>query len=191
MPRPLTVVLVLLVYTSLSATAWPALESLVSQGAIGRVLAKRLAMYNLIWSGVNALTLAVSGSIIQYWPSGIFILVACAHMVALLVLLRSRQNTPGSEVLRRPGSDGAEESGSSEYLGTQREPEPQLLRVRTQALWLSRIALPSTYVVVYSLSAMLPSLPVIQPLPTQWRTIVGSVWFVARFAAFAVLGATT
>ncbi|HSV13300.1 MAG TPA: MFS transporter [Tepidisphaeraceae bacterium] len=177
-PRPLTVVLVLMVYTALSSTAWPALESLVSQRASGQVLAKRLAMYNLVWSGTNALTLAISGSIIQHWPGGIFILVAAAHLFAMGILLRARD---------RVSTIAKSEPAAAAHL----EPEPALLRVRTQALWLSRIALPSTYVVVYSLSAMLPSLAVMQPLPTQWRTIVGSVWFVARFATFAVLGATT
>jgi MFS family permease len=66
-----------------------------------------------------------------------------------------------------------------------------LLRARTLALWLSRIALPATYVVIYSLMAMMPSLPVMQSLEPTWRTPLASVWILARFVSFVVLGATT
>jgi hypothetical protein len=58
-------------------------------------------------------------------------------------------------------------------------------------LWLSRIALPATYVVVYSLSAMLPLLPVMQPLDTAARTVVGSIWMASRWLVFAALMASS
>jgi len=70
------------------------------------------------------------------------------------------------------------------------DPEPALVRQRTLALWLSRIALPSTYVVIYSLSALMPLLPVMQKLDTTTQTAVGSVWMVSRWAVFWALGAT-
>jgi hypothetical protein len=70
------------------------------------------------------------------------------------------------------------------------EPEPELLAKRTLAMWLARIALPATYVVVYALAAMMPLLPVMQPLDTAQRTLAGSVWMAARFIAFVWLGAT-
>jgi MFS family permease len=65
-----------------------------------------------------------------------------------------------------------------------------LIAQRTLALWLARIALPATYVVIYSLSAMMPLLAVMKPLDTTTRTAVGSVWMIARLFAFVVLGAT-
>ena len=39
-----------------------------------------------------------------------------------------------------------------------RDAEPELLRVRNLALWLSRISMPASYALIYSLSALLPSL---------------------------------
>src|SRR5207237_1878025 len=71
------------------------------------------------------------------------------------------------------------------------EPEPELLASRTLAMWLSRIALPSTYVVVYSMMAMMPSLAVMQPLSTALRTLVSSLWMAARWITFVALGAAT
>ena len=57
-------------------------------------------------------------------------------------------------------------------------------------MWLARIALPGTYVVIYSMMAMMPSLPVMQNLTTAQRTLVSSVWIAARFLTFIVLGIT-
>ncbi len=176
-PTPMVVTAVLMAYVLMSAMVWPAMESLISQGASGDALSKRLAMYNLVWSGVNAVTLAVSGAVIQRWPQGVFVLVAVAHTTAGLFIWRGSVGDRANEAAVQNKPKG--------------EPEADLLCVRTQALWLSRITLPSTYVVVYALSAMMPSLPVLQSLDQQMQTLVSSVWFVARWAVFLVLGATT
>jgi hypothetical protein len=71
------------------------------------------------------------------------------------------------------------------------EPEPELLAKRTLAMWLARIALPATYVVIYSMMAMMPSLPVMQRLSTAQQTTVSSVWMAARFITFLTLGFVT
>lgn len=185
-PRPMVVVSVLLLYNTLSAATWPAMESLVSDGAEGVVLASRLARYNLIWSATNAITLAVSGSIIEFSPNGLFLLAAVAHALAAGCI-----RSAGTDRISAPGSTDGPHAPPvvAERFGVAQD-RPALLRVRKEALWLSRIALPSTYVVVYSLSAMLPSLAVMQPLSTRWRTVIGSAWFVSRWATFLVLGAT-
>ena len=67
--------------------------------------------------------------------------------------------------------------------------EPELLRLRTTALWLSRVALPATYVLIYGLMALMPSLPVLKPLDTARQTLVGSTWMATRLLTFIVLGA--
>jgi hypothetical protein len=181
LPRPTIVPFVLLVYTAFSAAAWPALESLVSGDAGGVVLSKRLGMYNLVWSANNAITLAVSGAVIQRWPSGVFAMASASHAGAILVLWISGISSTNEERVSPSPPTVEMDDAEREVLRSQ----------RTRALWLSRIALPSTYVVVYSLAAMLPSLPVMSALSTQWRTLAGSAWFVARFGVFVALGATT
>jgi MFS family permease len=175
-PRPLVITMILLIYPGFAATAWPALESLISQGADGHVLIKRLSMYNLTWSATNAVTLAISGVIIQHFPVGLFVLPIIAHVLA------------GCFIRFGGGSNSVAEQTPIPHHA---EPEPELLQMRTLALWLSRIALPSTYVVVYSLSAMMPSLPVMHSLQTQTKTLVSAVWLVSRWFAFLILGATS
>ena len=62
----------------------------------------------------------------------------------------------------------------------------QLVGQRQLALWLSRIALPATYVVAYSLSPILPSLPAVKQFSPSVATLLASVWLAARAAMFLV-----
>ncbi len=170
--RPSVIAAALLIYSAVSATQWPVLESLTSAGVSGARLSRRLSAYNLVWSSTGAVTVALCGTVIQNWPAGLFLLAAIGNtLMAVLVIF---------------SGDSFARSTAAAHL----EPEPELIPMRTRALWLARIAMPASYVAVYSLSAMMPSLPVLRPLDTQWRTIVGSVWLVARFGTFLLLGMT-
>ena len=179
---PVWLVIALLMYTFVASLAWPALESLISSDADVHALSRRVGIYNLVWSGTNAVTFAAAGIIIARWSDGMFILPLAAHALSAVLLWRVR----ATEAMAASAACSASMASEPPHAA----PEPQLLAQRTLALWLSRIALPATYVVVYSLMAMMPSLPVIRPLDTATQTIVGCVWMVARCAAFLYLGAT-
>ena len=166
---------VLIAYTFMAAANWPVLEGLISTGVDAHQLSRRIGIYNLVWSGVAAATVAVNGVIIQYWLAGVFLLPLLVHCLAVaIILIRVPPSAPPAASAADPGEG----------------PEPQLLQMRQQALWLSRIGLPAVYIVTYALVAMMPSLPTIQPLGTTAKTLVGSVWMVARFGAFLLLGAS-
>lgn len=164
----------LLFYGFIVAVNWPILENLVSAGSDAHAMSRRIGVYNLVWAATNAVVFAASGAIIQHWPAGLFVIPAIVHAASGLLILASTRIEPH------------EQAGH----GAVAEPEPELLASRTLAMWLARIALPSTYVVIYSLMAMMPSLPVMEPLTTAQRTLVGSVWMAARGFAFLALGAT-
>jgi MFS family permease len=181
--RPPVLVVLLVAYSALSAITWPALESLVSSGADAHDLSRRLGVYNCVWSGAGTFTMAMAGTLLKYWPTGTFAVPGFWHaaMALLLwrVLARERSARPEVDV-------GAPQSDAPPHL----TPEPELLRVRTLALWMSRLALPATFVVISSLLAAMPTLPLIQRLDPAARTVVGSVWMAARWVAFLALGAT-
>jgi len=160
----------ILLYSIQSAAQWPALESLVSIGAPPEQLSRRISLYNLIWSGLGALTLAATGSLIEYLPRGTYVLAALGSAVSV-ALLWGR-------------SDPAEFSAAAA------QPEPQLVRQRKLAMHLSRLALPATYAAQNALGALMPTLAVIRQFPLQMRTMVASVWMVARWVTFLLLGAT-
>src|SRR5205814_6184213 len=165
----------LLVYTFAAAMNWPALESLISSGAGASAMSRRVGMYNLVWSGTNFVTFAASGWIISDWAGGLFALPSVVHAICALLMWWRRDVEP----VDAPGDASAHA-----------DPEPALLAKRTLAMWLARIALPATYGVIYSLAAMMPLLPVMRPLATSQRTLVGSVWMAARWLAFLWLGLT-
>lgn len=171
---PLGVVAAVLAYTGVMALNWPILESLVSTGLSPHALARRIAVYNVVWAGAGALTLAVNGAIIDYWPAGVFVITALSHGVSA-VLLMTDPHPPLP-------------AGASVIPPVPADPEPELLRVRTLALWLSRISMPATYALIYALSALLPSLPPMQRIPTWAATLVGSAWLMSRWLAFLLLG---
>jgi hypothetical protein len=176
---PRTLAAVVLTYTVLCSLAWPILESLVASGVDSARLAKRLATYNVIWPAVGFMAMAVNGTIIEAWPPGIFVVGAATHAVCgvLAVIDHSRA---------APAVPGASPAAHAPHP----QPEPQLLRVRTLALWVSRIALPATYAVIYGLMPMMPSLPAVQRLDLKNQTVLTSTWLLTRLLTFAVLAMT-
>ena len=177
---PAMLVAALVVYSGLSAITWPALESLVSSGAEPGQMARRLGVYNCVWSGAGALTVAAAGTVMKYWQVGIFLVPVIIHSAVAVLLWAVGRAAGAPELADAPAGEAA----------VPQIAEPQLLQVRTLALWMSRLALPATFVVISSLLAAMPTLPLIQRLDPTARTVVGSVWMAARWLAFLALGAT-
>jgi len=172
-PEPAVVTSLLIIYTMLTALIWPMVESLVSAGIPARELSKVLGIYNLVWAGVGAIAVAGNGFVIEHWPRGVFIIPAAAHGIGFILLLITAPTPANSQHEKIDHGD-----------------QNLLEQQRRLALWLSRISLPATYIVIFSLSAMLPSLPAIKRLPTSYATLIGSAWLVARWITFLILGAT-
>lgn len=158
-----------LIYTILMAMAWPMMESLVSHGLDARALSRRIGVYNLVWASVGVLAIAIEGTIIDYFPIGVCLLPLIVGLICAALMW------------------GHVEPSQSSTSHGRLEPEADLLRDRRLALWLSRVALPATYIVEFSFMAMLPSLPALGSLSTSVQTLVGSVWTVGRLLAFALL----
>lgn len=177
---PSGVVAAILAYTALVAAGWPILESMVSTGVSPQALGKRISAYNVVWAGTGALIIAVNGTIIDHWPSGVFVLTALVHGIASLLIVsaaRGEHNRAAAPPL----------PSSTAHLN----PEPELQRLRTLALWLSRISMPAGYALIYSLSALLPSLPPMQSISTTTATLIACTWLASRWVTFFALGQHT
>lgn len=168
------VVALLLAYAFVAAANWPMLESLVSSGADSHGISRRISAYNLTWSATNSIAIAISGTIIQGSRGGIFIVAAAVDIGCALALFIGRKIEPAG---------GIEAPAHA-------APEPELVASRRLAMWLARISLPATYIVIYSMMAMMPSLPVMKQLSTANSTLVSSVWMAARALTFGALGLT-
>jgi len=174
MPQPAVMTLTVVAYMFLSAISWPIIESLVSWRADAHEMSRRLGIYNMVWSLLSTVTAAGAGAIIDLWRPGLFVLPAAMHLIGVAALHLGRMS--------------GEDAPAPVHSGP--APEHALLARRRLAMWLSRISLPATYVVVYSMMAMMPMLPVMQKLPLTLATPAASVWLLFRWLAFLVLAAT-
>jgi MFS family permease len=169
-PNPILIVVLVLTYPLFSGAQWPLLESLIAIGASPHQVSRRISVYNIVWSGAGAITIALCGIVITHFPPGIFFATSAAHIAAVVLLMRF--HFPEHRAAAHP------------------DPEPELLAMRTLAMRLSRIALPATFAVIYSLGALMPTLPVIQSANPEIRTLLASVWMISRWFCFILLGVT-
>ncbi len=176
--------LLAVVETGLVAVSWPMLQSLVSASGKASSLSRRLGLYNIIWSALGAFAVAGSGAVIQHAPAWAFFgIIAVGHFLAgILILCRTRSVPKASEL--------AEEDADIPVRVRAERPDAATMRIHRLALWLSRIALPSTYVAVYSISPAIPSLHAIRQLTPTIATIVGSAWLIGRALAFVFTAGT-
>jgi MFS family permease len=160
-------------YSGVAASTWPALESLAISGGDAHQMSRSTAIYNLTWSGTGALAIALTGALIKWFGPGYFLVAAGLHVLSGALMVAY-------------GND------AGHVIEHAHEPPPEeLQRSRTLALWLARVAMPATYIVIYALAAAMPELPVIKPLGPAIRTFASSAWLIGRFLAFVFLGVTT
>jgi MFS family permease len=181
--------LLVIVASGLMGASWPMLESLVSAAGDPSRLSRRLGSYNIVWATTGAITLAACGAIIQHAPAWAFFgIVASAHLLAGgIISLRTFGTTPDHH-----GCDSSASLPEADPLDAlQPVLHEDVARQHRLSLWLSRIALPSTYVVIFGLAPALPSLHIIKQLSPAIATLVASIWFIARAVAFLIAGNTT
>jgi MFS family permease len=174
-------VLVVFGVVALLGATWPMVESLVSEGADAGELSRRLARYNVTWAVTGAVSLAGSGAVIQYAPGWAFMAITGLVFLGSLGLVARIRSEDAPELRSAIGVPAPVDISVT----------PELAQQRRQALWLSRIALPATYVVVFSLVPMLPSLPAMHRLSPTVATLIASVWLAARAGTFVITGRTT
>ena len=176
--------MIVAVETGMMGASWPLLESLVSAAGDPSRLSRRLGWYNIVWATTGAVALALSGAVIQHLPPWAFFgIVAAMHLAAgaMITLRRFLRARPTEQSVAYGAVAGAPDSSAGESSAEQFK----------LALWLSRIALPSTYVIIFSLAPALPTLDAIGRLSPTLATMQCSIWFAARAAAFIILGNTT
>jgi hypothetical protein len=181
--RPMVVAPLLVVLYFFIAAYWPAIESLVATGTDAHRMARRLAVYNLLWPAISAAGTAVCGVVMAHLPTGFFYISAVINVMAGLAIAF------GGKQPEENSGEKSEATGphAGEHAHAEQAAEPELLRQRKLALWLSRIALPSTYLVSYALAAVMPMLPSLAGQTVSAKTVIGSVWLVGRWIGFSIL----
>lgn len=178
---PMVVAPLLVLLSFLIASYWPGIESLVAAETEADAMSRRLAVYNLIWPLIGAIGTAMCGFLIEHVPTGFFYISAAVDAIGGVVIWLGGAQ-PGNSEPRSAGS-GNSETASHATLPV----EPKLAHQRTLALWLSRIALPSTYLVAYALAAIMPTLPSLGSQTITMKTVIGSIWLGGRWVGFCIL----
>ena len=184
-PSPALLGSAIVAHCGASALLWPSLESLACVGLTHARMARRLAVYNTVWPAAGAATVPLVSPILHTYPSGLFVLALVANFVAVAALW-AKHHTRARTALPYASAN----AGEGDDVVLQR-PGPELERVRTRALWLSRVVLPSAFVATYGVMAIMPSLPLIHRLPPETHTLVGGLWLAARWVGFIFCGWTT
>ncbi len=170
------VIVAALAYGICAGFCWPMLESLIAGTASGEVLSRRLGIYNVVWSSAGVVLMVGVGAVIEHWAPGVWLIIAISHAVSVLLLVLFHN----LEEMASPTQI------ASDHLAV----EAELLHHKRLAMWLSRITLPATYMVMIALAAMLPTLPAVRQLRPTVATLMGATWMAVRVVAFALLGFT-
>lgn len=161
---------VLVVWAAAQFMVWPALESLMTEGASGSDRAHLVGVYSVVWATCSALSYFFGGGLFERLGSGsIFWLPPVIHVLQVAVLWGIAR-TP-SQAPQFVAPPPAVEHG----------PCPRSFQ---RMAW---IANPFACVAAFTLLAMIPGLARKMGLSTTMAGLFCSIWFFARLAAFVVM----
>lgn len=169
---------VLVLWTASQFIVWPALESLVTEGADRTGRARLVGIYSVVWATCSALSYFFGGALFERLGSGsIFWLPPGLHLVQVIILWQfARQHQPP------PSAPVAETSAANPLLTQLRSGLD--LRAFQRMAWLAN---PFACVAIFTLLAMIPELALKLGLSTTLAGLFCSIWFFARLASFVLL----
>lgn len=162
---------------------WPNLEALVSEGERPVALQRNLGIYNLIWSGGNAVAYFSAGLLMdQLGVRAIFALPA-AVMLGQLVFAYFLDARSAREKWTAPPVDAAAPAGGL-ATATERRRSPVAPATFMKMAW---IANPFSYVAINTIIPLFPFIAKRLDLTPTTAGILCSVWIFARTLAFGLL----
>lgn len=169
---------VLVLWTASQFIVWPALESLVTEGADRTGRARLVGIYSVVWATCSAFSYFFGGALFERLGSGsIFWLPPGLHLVQVIILWQfARQHQP-------PTSAPVAETSAANPLLTQLRSglDPRAFQ---RMAWLAN---PFACVAAFTLLAMIPELALKLGLSTTLAGLFCSIWFFARLASFVLL----
>jgi predicted MFS family arabinose efflux permease len=168
---------VMVVWVASQFIVWPALEALVTDGAVGTARAHIVGIYSVVWASCSALSYFFGGGLFELLGSGsIFWLPPGFHMVQLLILWRYGHRSSRSTATSVPELSVKHET---QAVGGRLSP-----RCFQRMAWLAN---PFACVAAFTLLAMIPELARKMGLSTTVAGWFCSIWFFARLVAFVVM----
>lgn len=156
----------IVLYSAASGVLWPLIESYVSGGRWGHELRRAISTWNVVWS---------SAVLLAFWAMPPLMATSPLAIVALLGLV---QGGSALIVLRLPKDPAAHDHETA-------EPHPA---VYERLLTAFRLLLPTSYLVLCTLSPYLPEAVARLGVSAAWATPLASVWLAARVGTFVLMG---
>ncbi len=161
---------------------WPNLEALVSEGEPPAALQRNIGIYNLVWSGGNAVAFFTGGILMDQLGVRAIFAIPAAIMFGQL-LLAWRLGARSRRESQRPTVSAATKV---EPLSTARERKRSPVAPAT-FMKLAWIANPFSYVAINTAVPLMPFLAGRLELTPTAAGIVCSIWIFARTLAFGLL----
>lgn len=152
--------------SALSATYWPVMESYVTAGRHGAAMRSALGWWNVTWTSAVGVALLLMAPLAASDSMTYAIGALCPiNVVGILLLLRFPHRPP-------PHAHESSPAVPAEY--------PRLLQS-------ARVLLPMSYLLVGTLSPLMPYLLDVLSVPKHFETPMAAVWTFARIAAMALM----
>lgn len=163
---------------------WPNLEALVAEGEPPLRLQRLIGIYNLVWSGIGALSYFVGGALMEVLGARNLIFLIPALVLLAQWGLAVRLSREVGDALPAGAGHGAGEDGGRPDSESERRRSPVAPRT---FLWMSWIANPCAYVAINTAIPLIPSLAERLGLDARMAGFFCSVWLFTRTLTFLTL----
>ncbi len=153
------------VYSPLTGVLWPLVESYLSGGRRGETLRASTGIWNVVWSSAGVVAFWSVSPITKEYPNEALMVLGLVHAAAATVLLRFEPE---------PG----------EHAEASHEPHPPVYRALLDTF---RVLLPTSYIILSTLTPYMPTAMAELPIPVTWHTAVASTWMASRVLGFLLL----
>lgn len=155
----------ILVFSPMTGILWPIVESYISGGRREKALRSAVGRFNIVWAGALVVAFWGMAPLLKEHPFVILVLLGVAHflMCGLLVWFPKYP---------------------ARHVDFEHEPVPA---VYARLLILFRVLLIASYIVLSTLSPLLPIVEDKLGVAVQWKTPIASAWLTSRVLVFLLL----
>ena len=155
----------ILVFSPMTGILWPIVEGYISGGRREKALRSAVGRFNIVWSGALVVAFWGMAPLLREHPFIILALLGVAHFLMLTLLIWFPKYPP-------------------RHLDMEHEPVPP---VYTRLLTLFRVQLIASYIVLSTLSPLLPIVEDKLGVAVHWKTPIASAWLTSRVLVFFLL----
>lgn len=161
---------------------WPNLEAMIAEGESPNTLQRKLGIYNLVWSGGNAVAYFSGGMLLDYGGGQAIFALPAIMMFGQLLLAWRLAGRSRKEKHQPPTPDIPSTAPLSTARERRRSPVPPATFMK-----MAWIANPFSYVAVNTAIPLIPFIAGRLELTVTTAGIVCSLWIFARTLAFGLL----